>query len=89
MQNIEGKNPTKRGKRRDNLQYTLKELRARNGLTQEQVAEKVGVATLTYRLWEQNPLKIQIGAVYQLANIFGVKIDDIFVGVSTTPEDLK
>lgn len=71
------------------MQYTLKELRARHGLTQEQVAEKVGVATLTYRLWEQNPFKIQIGAVYRLAEIFNVKIDDIFVGTNPTPEDLK
>lgn len=71
------------------MQYTLKELRARNGLTQAQVAEKIGVSTLTYRLWEQNPLKIQIDAFYQLASIFGVKIDDIFVGINTTQEDLK
>lgn len=62
------------------MQYSLKELRARRDLTQAEVAELVGVSEQTYYLWEKNPEKIQIGKLYLLAKIFGVSIDDIFVG---------
>ena len=65
------------------MQYTLKELRARKNLSQREVAKLCGVTETTYRSWESYPGKIQIKKLYLLADIFNVKIDDIFVGVST------
>lgn len=69
------------------MRYSLKELRARKSLTQAEVAEKVEVSEQTYYLWEKNPEKIQVGKLYRLAEIFGVTIDEIFVGFNTPFED--
>ena len=40
-----------------NLGKRLKELRAERGLTQEQVAEKAGIATYTYQKYEKGMSK--------------------------------
>lgn len=60
------------------MQYSIKELRARKGLTQAEVAKLLGVSTQTYNTWERNLAKVSIGKVKAMADIFGVKLSDIF-----------
>ena len=36
----------------DEMQYTLKELRARKGMNQSEVAKELGVSVQTYGAWE-------------------------------------
>lgn len=60
-------------------QYTLKELRARKNMTQQEVAEKMGIATQTYNAWEKDVSNVAIGKVDALAEFFGVTIGEIFL----------
>lgn len=59
------------------MQFSLKELRARNGLTQADVAKKMGIAIQTYCTWEKSLTNVKVGKVLQLAEIFGVDFSEI------------
>lgn len=67
------------------MKSTLKELRARHNMTQEEVAKALGVHPNTYRGWERDPSMIQISKVYSIAELFDVSIDDIFMRSDTMP----
>ena len=60
-------------------QYSVKELRVRNNMTQAQSAEKLGVSTQTYNAWEKDISKVAIGKVEAIAELYGVTIGEIFL----------
>lgn len=62
----------------DEMNYTLRELRAKKRWSQEETANKLGVTTATYNSWEKNFGKIKISNGNAIANLFGVTLDDIF-----------
>lgn len=67
----------------DDRKYTLKELRARKDVTQEQAARDLGVSTQTYNDWEKNGIaKVAINKVMKLAEYFGVQMGDIFLPIN-------
>lgn len=56
----------------------LKELRKQNGLTQEEVADRIGAAVITYRKWERMESdfnKANVDSVYKIAQLFEVSIE--------------
>ena len=53
----------------------LKALRKRKGLSQEDIAPKVGVKYGTYRNWEQGVRDPGTEALIRLAEFFGVSVD--------------
>ena len=59
------------------MQYSLKELRARNNWTQRQTAEKLGISVQTYNAWEKDISKVAVGKVIAVAELFGVKLSEI------------
>lgn len=59
-------------------QYTLKELRARKGWTQEETAAKLGISPQTYNAWEKNISNIAVSKVQAVAELFDVVITQIF-----------
>lgn len=59
-------------------QYTLKELRARKGWTQQETAKKLGVSTQTYNAWEKDISNVAVSKVNAMANLFGVSLSEIF-----------
>jgi putative transcriptional regulator len=59
------------------LKYSLKELRARKNLTQEQTAKELDISTQTYNSWEQDFGKVKTRDANRVANFFGVTMDDI------------
>lgn len=63
------------------MRYSLKELRARKGLNQSETAEKLGVSTQTYNAWEADFGMVKIRNAIKIANLFGVKVDDIFFNI--------
>ena len=71
------------------MRFTLKELRARNNMTQEEAARALGVHPNTYRGWEQNPGMIQMAKLYAIAELFKVPIDDIFLGLNTMLDEVQ
>ena len=54
------------------MKYTIKELRARNNFTQEELAKRSGLNARTVNSYESN--------VEKLAEVLKVQVDDIFLG---------
>lgn len=58
--------------------FTLKELRAKKNWTQQETAEKLGVSPQTYNAWEKDISRVAVGKVQAVADLFGVKLSQIF-----------
>lgn len=56
----------------------IKQLRYKSGLTQEQLAEKIGVSAQSVSKWENSITMPDITLLPLLAEEFGVSIDDLF-----------
>ena len=63
----------------EELQFTIKEQRARKNETQKQVADSVGVSAQTYNSWEKSISNVSVSKVNALAKHFGVKLTQIFL----------
>lgn len=57
---------------------TVKQHRLIREISQEEMAEKVGVHVQTYRAWEENPEKISIAKAKKIAAAFNISINEIF-----------
>lgn len=60
------------------LAKKIKQLRFQAGLTQEQLAQKLGVGAQSVSKWENNVAMPDIALLPLLAEAFGVMIDDLF-----------
>ena len=58
----------------------LKLIRKGSGLTQKQVAEKLGVVESCYAKWEQGRNEPGIEALRKLSEIFDISLDDLING---------
>ena len=56
----------------------LRGLRAEYGLTQEEVAKKIGISTNSYNRKERGKRKFTLIEAKKLADLFDVSIEDIF-----------
>ena len=56
----------------------IKQLRFKAGLTQEQLAEKLGIGAQSVSKWENSVAMPDITTLPMIAEIFGVTIDDLF-----------
>jgi len=74
-------------------QLTLREWRRVLGLTQSQVAEKVGVHINTWKKYERYPATIRIGTLVDICEAFGISITEVKLfdskGVPWTEGDIK
>lgn len=59
------------------MQFSVKELRARKNETQEQVANKIGISSQTYCSWEKDISNVAVSKVRALAEHFGVTLNQI------------
>jgi putative transcriptional regulator len=57
----------------------IKELRARNNLTQLDLARKVGVRRETIVFLEKDKYNPSLKLAYDIAQVFGLKIEEVFV----------
>lgn len=64
----------------------IKNLRTKNGFTQEELAERLGVTYQAVSKWENNTGMPDISQVVPLASIFGVSTDVLF-GIADTIEN--
>ncbi len=61
------------------MKNNLKVFRAMHDLTQEDLAEKVGVTRQTINAIEKSRYNPSLELVFKLARLFDVKIEDIFI----------
>lgn len=59
------------------MKYSLKELRARRNITQQDMANQLNIALGTYNRWENFPDKMQVKDVRAVCQILGVSMDEI------------
>ena len=66
-------------RKKQNNQFTLKELRARKNLTQAQVVKELGVSVQTYNAWERDISNVAVSKVQAVAKYYGVSLGEIFL----------
>lgn len=69
----------------ETLGQRLARLRTAAGVTQEQLAEKAGVATGSIRNWEQDHRRPRADAALKLARALGVTVEELLVLPSSRP----
>ncbi len=60
------------------MQNKLKVHRALQNLTQEQLADKIGVSRQTVNAIESNKYLPSLGLAFRIARLFNVQVEDIF-----------
>lgn len=65
----------------------LRSLRVGAGLTQQQLAKKLGVTGVTVHRWEAGNVMPKPKYIKKMADLFGVKGQDIFLDLITTKVD--
>lgn len=65
----------------------IKDLRKKNGFTQEELAERLGVTYQAVSKWENDTGMPDISQVVPIASIFGVSTDTLFGVADTTEND--
>lgn len=71
---------------RDNISNNIVFYRKKLGLTQSQLAEKIGVKTTSVSSWERGANSPDIETLYMICRLFHVSLDEMY-GVNT--EDSK
>jgi putative transcriptional regulator len=60
------------------METRIKELREKHGLTQQVLADKVGVTRQTILFLEKGKYNPSLRLAYKIARVFGVTIEDVF-----------
>lgn len=61
------------------MKNNIKVYRAMCRLTQEQLAEKIGVSRQTVLAIESNKYLPSLGLAFKIADLFKVKVEDVFI----------
>jgi putative transcriptional regulator len=68
------------------METRIKELGEKNGLTQEILADKVGVTRQTILFLEKGKYNPSLRLAYKIAHVFDVMIEDVFSFEDETPK---
>lgn len=71
----------------DYIAKNIKSLRVRSGLSQEDVANKLGIRRESYLGYEANPLKVKLKIYYELSKIFNCDLREFFLEHNVTKSD--
>ena len=77
---------------KEKLKYisnNLKSYRIRMGYTQEEMAEMLGIARVTYCDYEVNPQKVKVETLQQIADILKCNLSDFFIEINVTDSNEK
>lgn len=66
------------------MSNNLKKLRDDAHLSQNKLARKLNTTSNSVHNWERNKATPSADAIYQMAKVFGVTTDDIFLALKTT-----
>ena len=67
----------------------LKELRNENGMTQEELGEKIGVSNKTISRWETGNYMPPVDCLNMLSEIYHISINEILSGERTSGDEFK
>lgn len=74
---------------RDEISKNLLYYRKKNGLTQKQLAEKLGVKNSAVSNWEKGLNSINIDTLHTVCKVFNVSINDMFGSFSNANKTTK
>ena len=66
----------------------LQTLRKEQGLTQEQLGEKLHVSSKTISRWETGAYMVPVDMLLALSELYGVSMNELVAGERLTPEEL-
>lgn len=69
------------------ISNNLKSYRVRAGLSQDEMADKLGISRATYCDYEVNPQRVRIEIYKRISDIVGCKLSDFFVELNVTNSD--
>ena len=69
------------------MQFTIRQARSHAGLTQSDVAKKLGIDRGTYIKIEKEPPRATIRQINMISEITGIPVEDIFLGCNSTIVD--
>ena len=69
------------------MQFTIRQARSHAGLTQSDVAKKLGIDRGTYMKIEKEPPRATIRQINMISEITGIPVEDIFLGCNSTIVD--
>ena len=61
------------------METRIKELRARYNMTQEELADKVGVTRMTIGFLEKGKYNPSLSLAHKISKVFKERIEDIFI----------
>ena len=64
------------------MRVTLEAARRNRGLTQSQVANRIGVSKTTVVNWEKGRTRISYAALTKLSNLYGIPLENLRVPVN-------
>ena len=64
--------------------FTLKQARQFRNLSQEKIADMMGVHRQTYMKWEKDPDEMTIGKGKEFSRITNIEFDEIFFNTEST-----
>lgn len=73
---------------RDNISKNIMFYRKKNGLTQNQLAERLRVKSTTVSSWERGANAPDIETLYSICKLFGVSLDDMYGIKSEEPQTI-
>ena len=56
------------------MKLTLRQARTGVELSQEEMAERLGVSTVTYNSYEKDPKKMKVGMLVQFSKVTGIDL---------------
>lgn len=82
------------GSNMEQYRLNLKAARKSKGLTQQQVADFIGISQNNYSYWENGKVKIDNVSLQRLSNLFDVSVDfllgrETHTSIDTTPKAVK
>lgn len=69
------------------MQFTIRQARSHAGLTQSDVAKKLGIDRGTYMKIEKEPPRATIRQINMISEITGIPVENIFLGCNSTIVD--
>lgn len=63
--------------KKDVEKFSIKELRARKNISQEEAGRQLGVTLVTYGKWEKDPRNLKVSQAMELAKFYGVTLDNL------------
>ena len=69
------------------MQFTLRQARTHAGLTQEDVANSLGIDRGTYLRMEKDPQRATVRQINVISELTGIPVEAIFLGCNPTNVD--